>query len=130
MLACSGNATNAHLSLNNGWVRGMPPGTNMTAAYGRFVNSDAKTIEIASFESDSFASVGLHQTTIEDGTSRMQELKNWSIDPGAAVVLEPGGLHLMLMQPTREIVVGSTVELSLISTSGQDYHFTLKVEAR
>jgi len=129
MLACSGNATNAHLSLDNGWVRGMPPGTNMTAAYGRFINSGADTIEITSFESDSFASVSLHQTTIEDGTSRMQELKHWSIEPGATAVLEPGGLHLMLMQPTREIVAGSTVELSLISTSGQGYHFTLKVEA-
>ena len=130
MLACSGNATNAHLSLDNGWVRGMPPGTNMTAAYGRFVNSGAATIEIASFKSDSFGSVSLHQTTIEDGTSRMQELKHWSIEPGATAVLEPGGLHLMLMQATRKIVVGSTVELSLISTSGQSYHFTLKVEAR
>ena len=130
MLACSGNATNAHLTIDNGWVRGMPPGTNMTAAYGRFVNSDAETIEIASFESDSFASVSLHQTMIEDGTSRMQERKNWSIEPGATAVLEPGGLHLMLMQPTREIVAGSTVELSLTSTSGQSYHFTLKVEAR
>ena len=102
---------------------------NMTAAYGRFVNSGADTIEIASFESDSFGSVSLHQTMIEDGTSRMKELKHWSIGPGAAAVLEPGGLHLMLMQPKREIVVGSTVELTLISTSGQGYHFLLKVEA-
>ena len=130
MLACSGNATNAHLSLDNGWVRGMPPGTNMTAAYGRFINSGADTIEITSFESDSFASVSLHQTMVEDGTSRMKELMHWSIEPGAAAVLEPGGLHLMLMQATRKIVVGSTVELSLISISGQGYHFTLKVEAR
>jgi hypothetical protein len=103
---------------------------NMTAAYGRFINSGADTIEIASFESDSFASVSLHQTMIEDGTSRMKELKHWSIEPGTAAVLEPGGLHLMLMQPKREIVVGSTVELTLISTSGHGYHFTLRVEAR
>jgi len=102
----------------------------MTVAYGRFINSGADTIEIASFESDSFASVSLHQTTIDDGMSRMQELKKWSIEPGATAVLEPGGLHLMLMQATREIVVGSTVQLTLISTSGQSYHFTLKVEAR
>jgi len=108
----------------------MPPGAGMTAAYGRFINSGADAIEIATFECDSFASVSLHQTVMEDGTSRMKELKTWSIKPGAAAVLEPGGLHLMLMQPTREIVVGSTVELALISTSGQDYHFTLKVEAR
>jgi hypothetical protein len=130
MLACSGPATNAHLSLDDGWVRGMPPGTNMTAAYGRFVNSGPDPIEIASFDSASFASASLHQTMIEDGTSRMKALRNWSIEPGANVVLEPGGLHLMLMQPTREIVVGSTVELSLTSTSGQVYKFTLKVEAR
>lgn len=129
MLACSGNATNVHLSLDNGWVRGMPPGTNMTAAYGRFINSGPDTIEIVSFESDSFASVSLHQTMVEDGTSRMKELMHWSIEPGAAAVLEPGGLHLMLMQPKRKIVVGSTVELTLISSSGQGYHFLLKVEA-
>ena len=108
----------------------MPPGMNMTAAYGRFVNSGAGAIEIVTFESDSFASVSLHQTTTEEGTSRMKPVQAWSIEPGATAVLEPGGLHLMLMQPTREIAVGSTVELSLTSASGQSYHFMLKVEAR
>lgn len=108
----------------------MPPGTDMTAAYGRFTNTGAETIEIASFESDSFATVSLHQTTIEGGTSRMNPVKTWSIEPGATAVLEPGGMHLMLMQATREIVPGSMVELSFILTSGRGYHFRLQVEAR
>lgn len=130
VLGCGGSATAHPLTLDNGWVRGMPPGVDMTAAYGRFINAGDETIEIASFESDSFASVSLHQTTIEGGTSGMKPVRTWSIEPGTAAVLAPGALHLMLMQATREIVVGSTVELSLISTSGQSYHFTLQVEAR
>jgi periplasmic copper chaperone A len=130
MLACDGNDTSVQLALADGWVRGMPPGMNMTAAYGRFVNLGDSAIEIVAIESDSFASVSLHQTTAEAGTSRMKPVIAWSIEPGATAVLEPGGLHLMMMQPTRELVVGSTVELTLTSNSGQSYHFTLKVEAR
>jgi len=102
----------------------------MTAAYGRFINTGDETIEIAAFESDSFANVSLHQSTIENGTSVMKPVKAWSIEPGTAAVLEPGGMHLMLMQATREIATGSTVQLALISTSGKRYPFTLQVEAR
>lgn len=130
MLACDGNNTSARLALADGWVRGMPPGMNMTAAYGRFVNSGDGAIEIVALESDSFASVSLHQTTTEAGTSHMKPVDVWSIEPGATAVLEPGGLHLMMMQPRRELAVGSTVKLSLTSNSGRSYHFTLKVEAR
>jgi hypothetical protein len=102
----------------------------MTAAYGRFINSSAAAIEISSFASDSFEDLSIHQTTTEDGISKMRLLKGWSIEAGATAVLQPGGVHLMLMGPTREIVTGSVIELTLHSATGENYKFLLPVEAR
>ncbi len=118
------------LSLEDGWVRAVPPGMKMTAAYGGFTNHGMETIEITSFSSDSFADVGLHLTTMENGISRMEQLPGFSQPPGTSAVLKPGGLHLMLMNPTREIHPGDRIGLTLIATNGVQYQFYLPVETR
>lgn len=127
--SCTEKSDNADFLLEDGWVRAMPPGSNMTAAYGRFSYHGATTIEIASFRSDSYGDVSFHQTTIENGISRMNPAV-WTQEPGSTLVLEPGGYHLMLMEPTRETQPGEFVNLTLIAREGQEFTFSLPVVAR
>jgi len=111
-------------------VRAMPPGMQMTAAYGIIINHGNSTVEIASFSSDSFAAVSLHLTTVKNGVSKMQQLPGLTQSAGTSSVLQPGGLHLMLMKPTKEIHPGDHIGLTLLTASGEQYRFSLPVEAR
>jgi hypothetical protein len=130
LAGCEPDPTAIVLSLEDGWVRAVPPGMKMTAAYGRFTNHGMDTIEIISFRSDSFTDVGLHQTTMENGVSKMEQVSNWSLSPGTRTVLKPGALHLMLMDPTRKIRPGDSIGLTLIAANGEQYRFSLPVETR
>ena len=56
-------------------------------------------LEIVALRSESFASVEVHRTLMQDGMMRMEAVPNLTVNPGETVQLAPGGLHLMLMQP-------------------------------
>jgi len=128
--ACEPVPPSSLMSMENGWVRAMPPGLGMTAAYGLITNHDSDTITVSSFASDSFESVSLHRTRIENGVSRMEQLPGLTLAGGASSLLEPGGLHLMLMKPSRNTLPGDKVGLTLTTSGGQQFHFYLPVEAR
>jgi copper(I)-binding protein len=130
LAACGPDPVHPDLLLTDGWVRAMPPGSSMTAAYGRFTNQGATTIEITSFRSDSYDAVTLHRTVNQNGLSRMEQQTEWSQSSHTAMVLEPGGYHLMLMNPTREVRPGDSIGLTLISATGEEFPFELPVETR
>lgn len=108
----------------------MLPKSTATSAYGKFHNQGPVPIEIVAVTSDSFSHVSLHETRIEQGVSRMESHSTWVLQPGDDIELRPGGFHLMLMQPTREIQVGSEITLVLADKSGKSFEFVLPVEAR
>jgi copper(I)-binding protein len=128
LVSCESAQPDRVLSLHGAWVRVMPPGMKMTAAYGEITNTGSATIEISTFDSDSYADVSLHKTILENGLSKMVPVPVLSLDPGGSEILEPGGLHLMLLQPTREFVQDDRIELSLYSTSGEKFTFTVAFE--
>ena len=76
----------------------------MTAAAGR----PALRI-IVGASSPSFGEVSLHETRIVDGVSRMRAVPELHIAADGDAILEPGGLHLMLMQPNAPLEAGSRV---------------------
>ena len=108
----------------------MLPNSSATSAYGNFINQGTETIEIVGIGSDGFSEVSLHETRIQNGVSRMEPHARWTFAPGDSTELKPGGMHLMLMKPTREILVGSEITLILEDKSGRKFKFLLPVEAR
>lgn len=120
----------SELQMAGGWVRAILPSATATSAYGKFNNQGTVAIEIVAISSDSFSRVSLHETRIQQGISRMESHSDWILQPGDELELRPGGLHLMLMQPTREIRVGSEITLTLADKSGKTFQFVLPVEER
>jgi len=75
------------------------PGVQMSAGFLVITNNTDETTRITSVSSPQFEAVEIHETTITDGISRMRELDALVIPSRSSVVLERGGIHLMLLRP-------------------------------
>ena len=116
---------------SNAWIRLAPPGSMMLAGYVELENKGDQPLRITGGQSGAFGSVEIHRTEEVDGVSRMRAVPVLEIAPGQRVKLEPGGLHLMLMQPHRELDEGSTVAIDLLDENGAPLPvaFTVRREA-
>jgi copper(I)-binding protein len=97
--------------VKDGWIRLMPGGMPMQAGFGRIDNRCPMPATIVSATSPAYGSVELHESKMIGGVSRMREVPELRIAPDGAVVLQPGGLHLMLMQPKAPLKAGSRVAI-------------------
>lgn len=104
--------------IEDGWLRLPPVSMPMLAGFGRIDNRCDAPVTIVGVASPAFAEVSLHETRIEDGISRMRALPELTIAAGASATLQPGGKHLMLMQPARPLQPGETVELEFRLADG------------
>lgn len=115
------------LIFDNAWVRAMPPGMKMTAAYGTLRNTGDLPIELTTFSCSAFGDVSLHRTELVDGETRMRTVVSMVIPAGGELVLAPGGYHLMLMQPSGSAEPGDTVSLQATASDGQTFSFVVPV---
>jgi hypothetical protein len=130
LAACSPPAAEQTLKFEDAWIRATPPGAMMTAGFGRLVNQTDLKLEITAYTSPAYGDVSLHQTVIENGVSRMEEVPGLSIPPGGEVELAPGAYHLMLMMPTQASGPHDRVVLHIEEAGGQQFSFELPVEKR
>ena len=105
--------------VRDGWVRLVPGGMPMHAGFGRIENSCAAPATIVSASSPSYGSVMLHESRIVNGVSQMRMLQELRIKPDDAAVFKPGGLHLMLMDPTSTLKPGSHVAIDFALKDGR-----------
>ncbi len=78
------------------WVRAAPPGATATAGYLTLENGGDAELTVESVSSPGIRRLEIHETRMVDGVMRMRRLENVSVPAGGALVLEPGGRHLML----------------------------------
>lgn len=107
----------APLRLSRAWVRAMPPGRDMTAAYLTVANPTDDAITIRAVQA-SRGDASLHETRRVDGQMQMRALATLTLPAHGEVQLEPGGLHIMLMGLDRTPAAGEQLRLCLVSTAG------------
>lgn len=117
------------LGVSNAWIPQAPPGVDMLAGYLTLKNSGDEPISILATQSDRFRTVTVHQTVIENGVSRMRELNHLEIAPGQEIKFAPGGFHLMLMQPRKEVNPGDRIEITFMLSDGQRVPAIFDVQA-
>lgn len=83
------------------------------AAYLVIENKLSSTITLTGVSSESFATAQIHQTTMDDGVARMRMIDELAIEPGQLQSFNPGGMHLMLINPKVKVVAGDTIVLVL-----------------
>ncbi|WP_026279661.1 copper chaperone PCu(A)C [Thioalkalivibrio sp. ALJ16] len=111
------------------WVRLMPPGMPSTAGYMTLLNTTEEDIEIVSGSSPVAAVTELHDHVEDDaGVMRMREVEAITIPAGGEVALQPGGLHVMLIDLHEPLQKGQEVSIELHTRSGE--LFTVEAEVR
>lgn len=101
------------LNVSNAWVRQGPPSAQVLAAYMTLTNPGKQEIAVTGASSPQFETVEIHRTEIVDGMARMIPQERLSIPAGGNVALEPGGLHLMLINAKQPLAADATVQIEL-----------------
>lgn len=115
----------APLVVNDAWVREAPPTAQVLAAYMQITNPGDQARIITDATSACCQRAEIHRTEIVTGMARMIPQPELTVEAGATVALEPGGLHLMLIAPQAPVVQGDHVVIELRLDDGA----TLEVHA-
>lgn len=111
-------AVSKSLQVSDCWIR-LVPAPAPSAGYFVASNTGSDPVTLNGAASASYGSIMLHQTTHEDGMSKMSHVQGAEIPAGQALQFKPGSYHLMLEKPAREIKVGDTVAMQLLLASGE-----------
>ncbi|MGH8751651.1 MAG: copper chaperone PCu(A)C, partial [Burkholderiales bacterium] len=94
------------------WVRTTAPGQRVAGAYLQITsNVPAKLIAASS---PLAGNVEIHSMSMNNGVMQMRQLDILDLPGNKTVTLEPGGLHLMLLDLKKPLTDGDKVPLRLI----------------
>ena len=102
------------------WIREAPPGVDVMAGYFVLENLTGKSLSLTAVSSPDFGSAMMHESLVKDGQESMQEVAQILIPAHGSVEFKPGGYHVMLMQPKKNLYAGDMVSLMLSFSDGSE----------
>ncbi len=117
----------AELDVRDPWIKNLPASVPVRAGYMTIHNPQSKPVSIVSLRSDAFASIEIHQTIEQDGMMRMEQLPGLKIEPNSSVQLAPGGLHLMMINPSEPTQPGDLLEIVIVLDDGSEQRVEMQV---
>ena len=127
LMLLSAPAGAAELRVDDAWIKHLPASVPVRAGYMTLFNPLDRSVTIVSARSDDFASVEFHRSLMQDGMMRMEQLPLLEVEAGSLLRLEPGGLHLMLMQPINPGSPGETLRISLDYEDGSSQELLFEI---
>ncbi len=118
----------AELDIQNAWIKNLPSIIPVRAGYMTVHNAQTHSVSIIAIRSDAFASVEIHQTIKQDGMMRMESIPALAIESDSTVQLAPGGLHLMMMNPTKPTKPGDVLEIVIELDDGSTQVLNMTVK--
>ncbi|MEQ9639606.1 MAG: copper chaperone PCu(A)C [Alphaproteobacteria bacterium] len=106
-------ADGASIIVDRAWARASILASRPGAAYLTIRNAGAVADRLIGATSPVAKSVMIHATEGSGGTMRMRAMPDLEIGAGGEAVLEPGGVHLMLMGLREKLVEGEDLTLVL-----------------
>jgi len=101
------------LQITEAWIKNLPMVVPMRAGYMNITNNGSSKIAIESLASESFEKIEIHQSIEIDGMMSMQPIPGLAVLPGESIQLEPGGYHLMMMNPLQDLKLGDKIIVTL-----------------
>lgn len=108
---------------------GVPAAPVNSAAYLVIRNGGREADALLAVETDIADTAELHSVSIANGVMRMRPVDSVAVPAGGEAVLEPGGLHVMLVGLHRGLADGDSVALTLRLRSGRTLQVTAPVMA-
>lgn len=102
---------------------------NPGALYFTVENDSEADSMIMSVYIEGAESAVMHQTATWNNRPDMQEVLSLPIPAGEALVLEPGGFHVMAMNPQEGLQVGAQTEVTLTFAGGDKVSFPAEILA-
>ena len=124
--ACSGAAASpAQIEVSDARIP-VPAGAN-GVAYMTLRNTGGSADRLLSIDTDVAESVDLHESMMQDGSMSMQPVEGIALPANGAAVLEPGGLHAMLLNVDGDLGEGDAVDLTLTFEASESQAVSAKV---
>ncbi|MFM7045248.1 MAG: copper chaperone PCu(A)C [Ilumatobacteraceae bacterium] len=139
LASCGGNSESGSVAVEAAWARTSPMDSANGAAYFTITSPADDALVAVSVDADVAARAELHETVMSDGgmggdttmgggmgggttmpmgQMTMQEVDAVELPAGAAVALQPGGFHVMLLDLAGPLEIGDTITLTLALESG------------
>lgn len=106
------------IHIKDAWVPVAPPGVKVMAAYLEIKNTGKQQV-LTGVSSPAFGKIEIHRSVIQGNVARMEHLKELAIPANASVLLQQGGLHLMLMDVKKPLASGDQVSMTFIFGNGE-----------
>jgi len=145
LVGCGGDSdtdTAGSITVTGQWARTSPAATTMGAAYMTITSPVDDALVSVSVSADVAGEAQIHETVMDhgdmgdmgdgmdhDSSMTMREIDSLALPAGTAVVLEPGGHHVMLMALVAPLTEGDEFELTLSFESGATVTVTVPVRS-
>jgi periplasmic copper chaperone A len=112
-LAAAPEVIPGNISVAQAWSRPTPPVATQGAAYLTIRNSGVKPDRLLSVATPIAGSAEVNETRSLNGVVQMRALPSLIISPGQTLRLEPGALHIMLLNLVHPLTAGTVYPLTL-----------------
>jgi periplasmic copper chaperone A len=126
LAACREDAGSVPI-IEDQWARPGAEGDN-TAAYMVIRNDGDEDFALIGASSDVGRMVEVHESKMDGGVMRMEEIEEIVVSAGESVQLEPGGLHVMIMHLNQDLEPGDSFSLTLHFDGLDDVELDVTVE--
>lgn len=117
----------AQVRVDEPWVRATVGGQQSSGAFMTLTSSaDARLLAVRTPRA---GVAEIHEMALENNVMRMRAVDGLALPAGKAVVLRPGGFHVMLMQLKGPLNAGETVPLTLTVESADGKREQVEVQA-
>lgn len=114
------------VTIADSWVKSTlgAEDTTMTAAFGVLTNHTDKDLTVVSATNSASGRTELHEMAMADGAMVMRPVAGGiTVPAGGSTTLEPGGLHVMIMDVQTPLPPGEQVTVSLTFDNGSTMSF-------
>lgn len=115
------------LQIIHPWARASAGNAMNGAVYVEIVNGGSAPDRLIAAATPAATHAELHTNISENGVMKMRPVEAIDIAPGQHVVLEPGGLHLMLMGLVAPLVEGDSFPITLTFEKAGSLEVSAKV---
>lgn len=124
------HVANAHVTVEQAWVRATAPGQTVAGAYMKLKSSVASAL--VGVRTPVSKDAEIHEMSMDNGVMKMRAIRRITLPAGKTVELKSGGYHLMLMNIARPLRKGDTVPITLVieGPGRKEERLEIKAEVR